>query len=66
MIQIGGVMTAIFLLGVVAATWYLRRTEVDRRLFGSGLFNALLVISSVAIGLLGLYTLLNVFGLEIG
>jgi hypothetical protein len=39
---------------------------VDRRLFGSGPFNALLVISSAAIGLLGVHTLLNAFGLEIG
>lgn len=63
MVQIGGVVTGIFLLAVVAAVWYLRNTEVDRRLYGGGLFNALLIISSIAIALLGVYTGLNVFGL---
>jgi Mn2+/Fe2+ NRAMP family transporter len=63
MVQIGGVMTGIFLLAVVAAVWYLRNTEVDRRLYGSSFFNTVLVISSIAIVLLGVYTALSVFGL---
>lgn len=62
MVQIGGVMTGIFLVGVVIAVWYLRQTETDRRLHGGGLFNALLVISSIAIAILGVYTTLKVFG----
>ncbi|UEM25338.1 Nramp family divalent metal transporter (plasmid) [Skermanella mucosa] len=62
MVQIGGVMTGIFLLGAVVAVWYLRRTETDPRIYGGGLFNVVLVISSVAIVLLGVYTALNVFG----
>ncbi len=66
MVQIGGVMTGVFLLAVVVAVWYLRGTEVDSRLHGGGLFNAALVISSVAIALLGVYTFLNVFGFSIG
>lgn len=66
MVQIGGVATGIFLLAVVVAVWYLRQKEVDPRLYGGRLFNTLLVVSSVAIGLLGLYTLLSVFGLSIG
>lgn len=66
MVQIGGVVTGIFLVAVVIAVWYLRKTEVDPRLHGGGWFNAALVISSVAIGLLGVYTLLSVFGLTIG
>jgi hypothetical protein len=53
MVQIGGVMTGIFLLGAVAAVWYLRRTETDPRLYGGGAFNAVLVVSSIAIVLLG-------------
>jgi ABC-type nickel/cobalt efflux system permease component RcnA len=56
-------MTGIFLLAVVVAVWYLRNTEVDRRLYGSGLFNAALIISSIAIALLGLYTILSVTGI---
>lgn len=66
MVQIGGVMTGIFLLAVVVAVWYLRRTEVDRRLYGNSPFNALLLVSSVAIALLGVYTVLDVFGVGIG
>ena len=34
MVQIGGVMTGVFLLAVVVAVWYLRRTEIDPRLYG--------------------------------
>lgn len=56
MVQIGGVMTGVFLLGVVVAVWYLRRTEIDPRLYGGGAFNALLVVSSIAIAILGIYT----------
>jgi hypothetical protein len=63
MVQIGGVATGIFLLAVVVAVWYLRRTEVDPRLYGNGVFNAVLVISSIAIVLLGVYSALSVFGL---
>lgn len=66
MVQIGGVVTGIFLLAIVVAVWYLRGTEIDRRLRGSGLFNAALVISSIAIALLGVYSVLNVFGFSIG
>ena len=62
MVQIGGVLTGIFLLAVVVAVWYLRNTEVDPRLYGSGLFNAVLTISSLAIALLGVYTVLSVTG----
>jgi hypothetical protein len=63
MVQIGGVATGIFLLAVVVAVWYLRKTEVDSRLYGGRRFHVLLVISSVAIALLGVYSGLNVFGL---
>jgi hypothetical protein len=62
MVQIGGVVTGIFLLAVVVAVWYLRNTEVDSRLYGSGVFNAVLIISSIAIALLGVYTVLSVTG----
>ncbi|QYJ15914.1 hypothetical protein Rxycam_01744 [Rubrobacter xylanophilus DSM 9941] len=63
MVQIGGVMTGVFLLAVVVCVWYLRRTEIDRRLYGGAAFNALLVVSSIAIALLGVYTILSVFNL---
>jgi Mn2+/Fe2+ NRAMP family transporter len=66
MVQIGGVMTGIFLLGAVAAVWYLRRTEIDPRLRGGSLFGAALIVSSIAIVLLGVYSALSVFGLTPG
>jgi hypothetical protein len=66
MVQIGGVATAVFLLAIVVAVWYLRNTEVDRRIRGGGLFNAALIISSIAIAALGVYTALNAFGLTPG
>ncbi|MGP4015083.1 Nramp family divalent metal transporter [Saccharopolyspora sp. 5N708] len=66
MVQIGGIMTGIFLPAVVIATWYLRNTQVDKRLHGGRWFNGLLVASSIAITLLGIYTVLNVFGLGVG
>ena len=66
MVQIGGIMTGVFLIGVVAAAWYLRNTETDKRLHGAGLFNAILIISTVALILLGLYTAAQQFGFKIG
>jgi hypothetical protein len=65
LVQIGGIMTGVFLLAVVVAVWYLRSPEVDRRLYGGGLFNAalIIIISSLAIALLGVYTVLSVAGI---
>jgi Mn2+/Fe2+ NRAMP family transporter len=63
MIQIGGVMTGVFLLAVLAATWYLRETETDRRVRGGKSFGILLVVSSAAIAALGLYTVASALGL---
>jgi hypothetical protein len=66
MVQIGGVATGVFLLAVVVAVWYLRNNEVDPRLRGGGLFNAALIVSSLAIVLLGVYSALSAFGLAPG
>lgn len=66
MVQIGGVMTGVFLVGVVAATWYLRSTETDPELQGKGAFNLLLTASTIAIVFLGVYTVLQQFGIKIG
>jgi Mn2+/Fe2+ NRAMP family transporter len=66
MVQIGGVMTGVFLVAVVVATWYLRTTETDPDLRGKGAFNLLLVASTIAIGLLGVYTVVSQFGIKIG
>jgi Mn2+/Fe2+ NRAMP family transporter len=66
MIQIGGVMTGVFLVAVVIAVYYLRRTETDPRLHGGRGFAVFLAVSSAAIALLGVYTLLQVFGIKFG
>jgi Mn2+/Fe2+ NRAMP family transporter len=66
LVQIGGVMTGIFLVAVVIAVYYLRHTETDPRVHGGRGFAVALGISSAAIGLLGVYTLLNVFGVKFG
>jgi hypothetical protein len=63
MIQIGGVATGVFLLAVLAATWHLRRTETDPRVFGGPAFTVLLVLSTLAIALLGIYTIVSTLGL---
>jgi Mn2+/Fe2+ NRAMP family transporter len=62
MIQIGGVMTGIFLIAVLIATWYLRARETDRRVHGGPAFNIVLVVSTLAIAFLGVYTVLSTLG----
>jgi Mn2+/Fe2+ NRAMP family transporter len=63
MVQIGGVMTGVFLLGVLAAMWYLRARETDRRVYGSAAFTVVLVISTIAIGVLAVYTVTSTLGI---
>jgi Mn2+/Fe2+ NRAMP family transporter len=62
MVQIAGVMTGIFLVGVVWAVYWLRRNETDPRLHGGRAFAVCLAVSSAAIALLGVYSLLDVVG----
>jgi Mn2+/Fe2+ NRAMP family transporter len=66
MVQIGGIAGGIFLAAVVVAVWYLRTLEVDRRFRTNRLLTAALVVSSVAVAALGVYSVLSVFGIEIG
>jgi Mn2+/Fe2+ NRAMP family transporter len=66
MVQIGGIAGGIFLAAVVIAVWYLRTVEVDRRFRANPLLTAALVISSVAVAGLAGYSILNVFGIEVG
>ena len=65
MVQIGGIASGIFLVAVVIATWHLRR-EVPERFRGGMPTTAMLVLSSLAISALGIYTVSQVFGVEIG
>lgn len=65
MVQIGGVFTGIFLVAVVVAAWYLRGTETDKRLWGGTVFQIMLIASSIAIGFLGINSLLSVFGIKL-
>jgi Mn2+/Fe2+ NRAMP family transporter len=66
MVQIGGIAGGIFLAAVVIAVWYLRTVEVDRRFRANRLLTAALVISSFAVAALAVYSVLNVFGIEVG
>ena len=63
MVQVGGVMTGAFLIAVLIATWYLRHTETDRRLYGHAPVTALLVVSTAAILALGIYTIVLTLGI---
>jgi Mn2+/Fe2+ NRAMP family transporter len=63
MVQIAGVMTGIFLVGVVWAVYWLRRNETDPRLHGGRAFAVCLAVSSAAIASLGVYSLLDVVGI---
>lgn len=65
MIQITGIISGCFLLATVTAVWILRR-QIDERLRGRGLFTVALVASTLAIGLIGVYTILSAVGVKIG
>lgn len=65
MVWIGGIATSLFLFVLVVAIWYLRQTYTDKRLYGSTAFNALLLVSSIAIGWIALNSLLQVFNIRL-
>ncbi|MFT3876855.1 MAG: Nramp family divalent metal transporter [Propioniciclava sp.] len=65
MVMIGGIGGAIFLVAVVIATWVLRR-ELDARFRSNTFLTLMLVISSLAVGALAVFSLLDVFGIKIG
>ncbi|MCC3764473.1 Nramp family divalent metal transporter [Glycomyces sp. TRM65418] len=65
MVMIGGIASGLFLIAVVIAVWVLRR-QVDRRYRRSPVWTVMLTVSSVAIGLLGTYTVATIFGFTIG
>ena len=63
MIQIGGVMTGVFLLAVLVGTWYLRQREIDERVLGGRALIVLFLLSTLAISLLALHTIGSSLGL---
>ncbi|MFI6276959.1 Nramp family divalent metal transporter [Streptomyces sp. NPDC050988] len=65
MVQIGGIGGGIFLLAVVIAAWRLRSTGVDKRFRGSPWLTVALAVSSAAIVFLGVYGVLDVFGVSL-
>ncbi|GAA4617373.1 Nramp family divalent metal transporter [Saccharopolyspora hordei] len=65
MVQIGGFGGGVFLVAVVIAVWYLRAHEPDKHLRPHPLVTAALILSSLAIAALGVYSALEVFGIEI-
>lgn len=67
MVLMGGTATGIYLLVVVIAVLYLRRTEVDKNLYGTKIYVVFFAVSVIAISLLAVYTIANVlFGFSIG
>ncbi|MFI0776617.1 Nramp family divalent metal transporter [Streptomyces sp. NPDC021212] len=66
MVQAGGIAGGIFLVAVVIAVWRLRATEVAPRFRRNIALNCALVLSSAAIGALGISSVLEVFGLGVG
>ncbi|MGO1263021.1 MAG: Nramp family divalent metal transporter, partial [Brevibacterium aurantiacum] len=66
MVQIGGVASGVFLVAVVIAVWYLRTREVPAEFKSNNFFTVMLVFASLAIGLLGIYSIFETFGIEIG
>ncbi|TCP54964.1 Mn2+/Fe2+ NRAMP family transporter [Tamaricihabitans halophyticus] len=65
MFQIGAIATGIFLLAVLFAVWRLRSTEVEDRFKENPLLTLALVLASIGITVLGIYTILEVFGFSI-
>ncbi|QUH03641.1 Nramp family divalent metal transporter [Saccharopolyspora erythraea] len=66
MVQVGAIGSGVFLLGVVIAVWKLRTTEVDRRFRTNPWLTVALVLSSTAIATIGVYSVLEVFGIGFG
>ncbi|MGH3313165.1 MAG: hypothetical protein ACRDP3_21695 [Streptomyces sp.] len=64
MVQIGGIGGGVFLLAVVVAVWYMRGTGVDKRFRASPWLTVALAVSSMAIAFLGVYGVLEVFGIS--
>lgn len=65
MVQIGGIGGGVFLLAVVIAIWRLRSTGVDKRFRANPWLTAALAVSSAAIVFLGVYGVLDVFGISL-
>ncbi|WP_327394406.1 Nramp family divalent metal transporter [Streptomyces phaeochromogenes] len=65
MVQIGGIGGGVFLLAVVIAAWRLRSTGVEKRFRGSPWLTVALAVSSAAIVFLGVYGVLDVFGISL-
>lgn len=65
MVQIGGVASGIFLVAVVIAVWSLRSREVEPRFRSNHVLTALLVFSSAAVTILGVWSVLQVFGVGV-
>lgn len=62
MVMIGGISDGLLLVGMVVAAWAFRRRAVPKR-FRQGIgWTPALVVSSVAIGLVGIVNILEIFG----
>lgn len=66
MIILAGIGNALFLIAVVVAVLYLRRTQTDPRVKDGPVFTTYLLVSSVAVFAVGLLALLDQFGIGVG
>lgn len=65
MIILAGIGNALFLIAIVIAVLYLRRTQTDPRIKDGRGFNSYLVISSIAVFAVGFIALLDQFGVSL-
>ena len=58
---LAGILNAVFLMGVAVATVYLSRTQTDPAVRDGAPFTVMLIISAIAIFLVGVIGLINLF-----
>ena len=61
LVLLAGILNAVFLMGVAVATLYLSQTQTDPRTKGGKAFTVMLVISAIAVFLVGIVGLINTF-----
>jgi hypothetical protein len=61
LVVLAGILNAVYLMGVAVATLYLSHAQTDPRTKGGPAFLTMLVISAVAVFLVGIVGLINTF-----
>lgn len=63
LVIIAGIGNAVYLMAIVVATFYLRKTETDKRILGSTGWMIYLAISSLCVFAVGMFGLLDTIGI---